>query len=334
MALNRRKQINTLMIFNENVSEIQPGYQYRVDFDSSTGQTASLLVYLPEQFPNARPSICVQSSASGCSHPWLNPNRVVVGAPGLVNYTVHTDLGRVVQAIKREMEKNLVIDGSNNLHNGQKQLQPSPQQQQPPVSAFSQSSVITNQSAAYPSKALPASLHQGPSTQSHVASSIPELNNLSQEEIKEMSENSVALDIFCEKLAIPMKERLDKELEALKGSVKEQSEQNITLKKDLLEAERSYGETLGKVDEQRAILGAASADINQMTDSFSVESISARLASASLSEETKSDDLAEAFLAGDTNIDDFLKNYLETRTKYHTAKVKLDKLKALRRGKW
>ena len=85
---------------------------------------------------------------------------------------------------------------------------------------------------------------------------------------------------------------------------------------------------------RQTVLGAASADINQMTDSFSVESISARLASASLSEETKSDDLAEAFLAGDTNIDDFLKNYLETRTKYHTAKVKLDKLKALRRGKW
>lgn len=124
-AIIKRKQINTLRsvmkeilgilsfsndsfsfrIFNENVSEIQPDVQYSVEFDLSSGQRATLLVFLPPGFPRERPVIRLKQTE--LHHPWLDANGTVVGAPGLINYTVHSDLGRVVQAIKRELEKSL-----------------------------------------------------------------------------------------------------------------------------------------------------------------------------------------------------------------------------------
>jgi hypothetical protein len=51
-------------------------------------------------------------------------------SPGLVSFGVHSDLGRVVQVIKRELEKNPPIF----KFNSQNQLLPQQQQQQQLVS--------------------------------------------------------------------------------------------------------------------------------------------------------------------------------------------------------
>ncbi|XP_053622091.1 vacuolar protein sorting-associated protein 37A-like [Plodia interpunctella] len=100
----RKRQIDTLKIFNDNVLEIDENTEYRVEF-TADGKSMSLTVILSPDFPNEKPSIFVNPAIQ---HPWISENNAqVVGAPGLINYTQHSDLGRVVQAIIREFQRSL-----------------------------------------------------------------------------------------------------------------------------------------------------------------------------------------------------------------------------------
>jgi len=126
LALDRRKQINTLLIFNENVSEVSPNLRYRVDFTAGSDALV-MIIDLPPKFPapgsQNRPVIRIESSQGsgyGLRHSWLDGRGNVIGAPGLNAYGTHSELGRVVQAIKRAFEKDppVVYGGHqpNNSH--------------------------------------------------------------------------------------------------------------------------------------------------------------------------------------------------------------------------
>ena len=98
----RKRQIDTLKIFNDHVVEVNENAEYRVEFIAD-GKNMSLTVLLGPEFPNEKPSIFVNPPIP---HPWIGENsNQVIGAPGLLNYTMHSDLGRVVQAIIREFQK-------------------------------------------------------------------------------------------------------------------------------------------------------------------------------------------------------------------------------------
>merc|ERR1711879_360961 len=85
------------------------------------GDRLVMVIFLPETFPlNTRPVIKIFFSGHGgddhqrnvdfdtkVTNPWLDINSSsVIGSPGLNTFGVHSELGRVVQAIKREFEKN------------------------------------------------------------------------------------------------------------------------------------------------------------------------------------------------------------------------------------
>ncbi|CAH2241914.1 vacuolar protein sorting-associated protein 37A-like [Pararge aegeria] len=120
--IQRKRQIDTLKIFNDNVTELHENAEYRVEF-SADGRNFSLNVVLTPEFPSEKPSIFVNPVFP---HPWLAENsNQVVGAPGLVNYTPHSDLGRVVQVIIREFAR----CGPNLLTQEDKSTDTSPQSQ-------------------------------------------------------------------------------------------------------------------------------------------------------------------------------------------------------------
>lgn len=98
----RRRQIDTLKIFNEHVIEVSENSEYRVEF-SANGTNMSLNVILGPEFPTEKPNIYVNPPIV---HAWVgDKSNQVIGAPGMINYTQHSDLGRVVQAIIREFQK-------------------------------------------------------------------------------------------------------------------------------------------------------------------------------------------------------------------------------------
>ncbi|CAG4967345.1 unnamed protein product [Colias eurytheme] len=98
----RKRQIDTLKIFNANVAEIKEFSEYKVEF-TANNRNMVLNIVLPPEFPNEKPAIFINPVFP---HPWLADNsNQVIGAPGLLNYTLHSDLGRVVQAIIREFQR-------------------------------------------------------------------------------------------------------------------------------------------------------------------------------------------------------------------------------------
>lgn len=71
----RKRQIDTLKIFNDNVTEIKENSEYRLDF-AANGKNMSLNVILSPEFPNEMPCIFVNPVIP---HPWLaeNSNQVL-----------------------------------------------------------------------------------------------------------------------------------------------------------------------------------------------------------------------------------------------------------------
>ncbi|KAK0167504.1 hypothetical protein PV327_004894 [Microctonus hyperodae] len=102
-AIKRKRQIDTLKIFNDNVIELREDAEYQVQFDAGDKRMA-IIVSLSPEFPLEKPVLRI--SPSVINHPWCNEHSEIVNAPGLINFTVHSDLGRVVQAIIREFSKN------------------------------------------------------------------------------------------------------------------------------------------------------------------------------------------------------------------------------------
>lgn len=101
----RQWQINTLRIFNNNVVVIKDNTEYRVEFKVGNNNM-SLDVVLSDIFPDDKPTIYINPAIV---HPWVLKNtNQVVDAPGLIEFTPNSDLGRVVQAIIREFQKAVV----------------------------------------------------------------------------------------------------------------------------------------------------------------------------------------------------------------------------------
>lgn len=145
----RKRQIDTLKVFNENVVEIKESSEYRIDFTVNQ-KNMCLNVILSPDFPNEKPSIFVNPPVL---HPWVAENsNQIVGAPGLLNFTIHSDLGRVVQAIIREFQKSVLN--------------------------------ITVEVSSRSSEASPRS------TVSAQSMLFPELNNFTIEELREILENT------------------------------------------------------------------------------------------------------------------------------------------------
>ncbi|XP_073965537.1 vacuolar protein sorting 37A isoform X2 [Choristoneura fumiferana] len=120
----RKRQIDTLKIFNDNVVELQENTEYKIDF-SINGKNFCLNVILSPDFPNEKPVILVNPCIS---HPWVAENsNHVVSAPGLIQFTVHSDLGRVVHAIIREFQRSVAVSSDDDKSNQDKLLESSPQ---------------------------------------------------------------------------------------------------------------------------------------------------------------------------------------------------------------
>ncbi|EDS33827.1 conserved hypothetical protein [Culex quinquefasciatus] len=78
----RRRQIDTLKIFNLNVQVVKENEEYLVNFDSG-GREIAINIILGAGFPNEKPKLIVSPILN---HPWVNANTgEVENAPGILN---------------------------------------------------------------------------------------------------------------------------------------------------------------------------------------------------------------------------------------------------------
>jgi len=337
MAFSRRKQINTLRIFNDNVTEVLPDSQYSVDFVAG-GQQLSLRVFLAPGFPETtRPALRVLPS--GLMHPWLEPGSGnVVGAPGLINYTVHSDLGRVVQAVKREFEKkppkplaNGSISSPADAAAAFVNQMPTPSQlpfHQNHFRTHTMPPHIARQQQHQQLGQLPPRQQPKPGGAS---SMIPGLAELSEEELRDMLDSDIAAKEFCSKLDNAAMEEVAQSKETARECIEAALEKNAelveeaeVLRKQIATKTSEFEGLKRQTHELCGKVGASNAGLASFASVCERTAVSAREA------EEESDKLAEDYISNPSgmSVEEFGKIYVSTRSKHHAHMVRVDKLKA------
>ena len=317
--LARRKQINTLRIFNENVIETRQDVEFQMTFEITGPLTLVMLILLPRDFPTgARPTIRLipkDSPNAKLQHPWINDINEVVGSPGLNSFrSSMTDLGRVVQAIKREFEKNppRILDSST----GSSRLT---------YTTTKQKSLSPPESSSIKSM-LPAELIPAASSRS-----IPEIEELSKEQLEELKNDPIAFGVFYRKLDVTTMTTLDGHATLLKKDIQSLLDSSSDcyssqrLAKELEDKKQLF---LERKQEFHSISQTSRDKVEQLkslVETLNTFKLCDNLSIASHTDELESDKCAEAFLAGDMPLDDFLADYVNVRTRHHIRKSKVER---------
>ncbi|XP_058060207.1 vacuolar protein sorting-associated protein 37A [Anopheles bellator] len=299
----RKRQIDTLKIFNHNVQEVVENEEYLVNFDCG-GREIAINIHLGTGFPNEKPKLIVSPILR---HQWVNPTTgEIEGAPGILNYTIHSDLGRIVQAVGREFEKHPPMVFNETPSTPQHHSHPQSQCRNGNVHEF----------AGEPRNVVsPNSSHeQDPFG----------LQKLTTEELSRLDEDEDYREDFIEKL--PFVQHQTDEMEQLMTRIEALATDNLA-RREALEERKGHLESLA-IEFKR--LGqhweSASQRYQRKAEDFSPQHIKELLQIAVSTADAKSDDEAQRFLAGDTDVGAFLQNFIETRKLYTQRKAKEDRL--------
>lgn len=310
----RKRQINTLKIFNDNVTEVQENSEYKVTFNSGRNEL-NLLVSLTPEFPNEKPILKISPSVS---HPWVNGDGEITSAPGLLNFTVHSDLGRVVQAIIREFERTpppLASDHSTTSITS-------------PTNPILESDSVGRASPSYHLSFMgrqtfsPPPLSTNTSTTQSVA--FPELNTLSLEELQYLSESTDRQEEFIDNL--PQMKEMNKTVDDLILQVEELAISNLTKRERLDDLKKAIDERIEEVTKLAFETERLNATYQTLSDNYAPRNIQEQLKLAANKEDRKSEKIAESFLNGELEVDKFLSIYLQSRMLSHTRRTKEEKL--------
>nr|CAD7201222.1 unnamed protein product [Timema douglasi] len=259
VASNRKRQIDTLKIFNDNVTEVQEDLEYKVDFLAG-GVNMVLLVSLSPDFPLDKPVLKVQPLVI---HPWVNDHSEIVSAPGLLNYTVHSDLGRVVQAIISEFSRNPPPVALGN----------EPQGSLPPLGG---SEVSTDQSSSLTRFPQVTGSYLGvypPQSPVHTVNTLtfPELLDLTTEELRTLNNSEDRQQDWVE--SMPQCARLNAELDALIECTQELAEENLRKKPELSRLRKETEGKLAAVKSLKNSFDSLSQEFQRRSEIYAPENI-------------------------------------------------------------
>ncbi|XP_033606810.1 vacuolar protein sorting-associated protein 37A isoform X2 [Cryptotermes secundus] len=286
-VVNRRRQIDTLKIFNDNVTEIQEDVEYRVEF-SAGGYSMAVQVSLCPEFPRKRPVLKVSPQID---HPWVNEQSEIISAPGLVN------------AIIREFERrppDLIGESAGRL--------PATHQK--------------GQEACTSGHTSPA--HIMPAFSQPRALSFPELQDLSTAELEHLSQSQDRLDDFIDKL--PVVQKLNNNVEDMITRNEELAKENLSKQPRLEELGYSVREKLDALAVLKNSYESLSQEYQRLSDRYAPGSIKESLRLAALHSDEESERIAEQFLGGRMSVEQFVSIYLQKRTVSQIRKTKEEKL--------
>lgn len=215
----------------------------------------------------------------------------------LKQFTVHSDLGRVVHAIIREFEK--TSPARCQTADAMNSMSPPQQQQQ-------HSKMLMN-------------LQTAP-----IQSSIPELCNISLEELQKLDSDPQYLNDFVDE--IPVVQRIQNDLDTLIGDVETMARESLSREHHLQELKANI-ET--KVDEFRQlgnVYDALSARYQKKSDEFAPQHIKELLQIAATNADGVCETHVEQFLGGETDVQQFLDQYREAKRISAMRKVKEERL--------
>ncbi|XP_065349500.1 vacuolar protein sorting-associated protein 37A [Cloeon dipterum] len=290
----RSKQINTLKVFNENVYEKVPGEEYQVE---PLAGDFIIFIKLPANFPDSKPSIIV---VPAISHPWVDEKTgEVSNAPGVRNFSEHSDLGRVVHAIVRELTKR-----QQQIGTPVKQIATSPPSAPNTFGQIGQ-----------------PNLNLADNEQSMLRSA---LSSLSVAQLQSLTESEDQCDEFLEQL--PPIKILEDEIDRIIAENEQISKETLEREGRLQELKEKVQEKVARVQSLSNHYEELSISYQELSNKFMPSAIKESLHSAAHECDQRSDKIAEQFLEGEMDIDAFLSDYIDARKMGHSRRVKEEKL--------
>ena len=285
--LSRQRQITTLKIYNETVEETIDNTEYRVKVKCQTLQLA-LVVRLPPEFPDLPPVILCSPPLL---HPWVSTGGRITGSPGLNNFTTHSDLGMVVAAIRRELEKSPAT------------LQPgssSQQQLQHPQASNSSSDPI-----------------------------VKKLSELDQEQLQDILDKDGAMYKFMSDLSYPPLDSMVDNISSMEENIRATAENNLQLQGQIETYRDSLLNKVQDYHEKKAEMEDHYTKLCELKQQVSGNVLADKLVRLSVNNEEESDKIADKFLSSELSVEDFLQDYIKIRKECHLQKLKADKVKML-----
>ncbi|XP_066143711.1 vacuolar protein sorting-associated protein 37A [Euwallacea fornicatus] len=303
---DRKQQITTLKIFNDNVTEITKNTDYEISFESGRNNLV-LRVTLGSDFPNEKPLLTISPLVA---HPWVNESGVIIKAPGLLSFTPHSDLGRVVQAIIREFQRNPPKPTLTSRHS-KVSIQDGDNKQKC-YSSFSKIDYSPHHVTISDNTVLSSSLK------------LPELNLLSFEELRFIDECVDRQAEFVDDLATMREQR--RYLEELELQLKDIAEENLCKEQQLNQAKdavnRRIEEAVKLTFENERLY---SVYLN-LSEKYLPRNIQEELSKAAKEAEEEGEKMVESFLHGDLDVDKFLNLFIKSKSLYQLRKTKEEKL--------
>ncbi|XP_012156942.1 vacuolar protein sorting-associated protein 37A [Ceratitis capitata] len=308
----RKRQIDTLKVFNDNVVEVAEQEEYCIHFESS-GRTLLLTVKLSVNFPNERPKIVISPTVQ---HHWVNAaTGEVETAPGLLNYSQHSDLGRVVQAIIREYER----------------FPPPFANIGSPITIPTRVTNINNATAtptSYAAKSLDSSNENSPLDSSKSSkmneSSLPNLSTLSLDELKQLDSDPQFFDDFIEEMSVV--QHLNEELDSMISQVEIISRENESKETHLVELKRKLSDDVTALKN----LGEKCDQLNKKylkkSEEYAPQHIRELLQIAASNADSECERHVEQFLNGKIDVQTFLNNYTHSKKISAERKAKEERL--------
>ncbi|GJQ70224.1 putative modifier of rudimentary (Mod(r)) protein [Trypoxylus dichotomus] len=307
----RKRQIDTLKVFNDNVTEITEGSEYQVQFCAG-GHNLILIVNLTKDFPNEKPIIKISPLII---HPWVNNEGEVISAPGLLNFTAYSDLGRVVQAIIREFVRTpppLATDQQiNNITSPTVPIR----------DCENMGKISPNYQSNYLSR---HSFSTSQATNVFQTIAFPELNSYALDELVFLSENEERREEFIDNLQ--QVRDMNKMLDDMISHIEELADLNLNKEQQLEELQKDIDLRIQEVTKLAFENERLNITYQNLSDKYSPENIKDQLKLAAEKSEAESEEIADAFLKGEIDVDKFVNVYIQSRTLTQMRKTKEEKL--------
>uniref|UniRef100_A0A3Q2G4U3 VPS37A subunit of ESCRT-I n=1 Tax=Cyprinodon variegatus TaxID=28743 RepID=A0A3Q2G4U3_CYPVA len=347
--------VKTTLILN--LTEIQKDVEYRLPF-TVNNSTISVNILLPPQFPQEKPVVSVYPPVG--HHLIDSNNGTVITSPLIANFSMHSDLGKVIQSLLDEFWKSppvLMSAGptgfpymykppypSQAFHYGPRHVGPSQTPPPGPGPAPSQApmphpavdmvhgvprapapyGLITELPLPVPTGDSQAGLNGHMYKMPEIPESFPELCDKTLTQLSDMSENEdVLLEFF---VSLPQLKQVTSDKEELVNSIVEMAKKNLHMEPQL---EGKRQEMLYKFEQLTQMKSAFETKMqrqHELSESCSLSTLQARLKVAAHQAEEESEETAENFLEGRIDIDEFLTSFMEKRTLCHSRRAKEEKL--------
>ncbi|RUS23074.1 hypothetical protein BC937DRAFT_92737 [Endogone sp. FLAS-F59071] len=301
----KRKQIMSLLNYNNSVKELSKDTQFEVPCALPSGWTIYLIVNLPSTFPDSPPVITVSPAAS---HAWLDTN-VVVGHEKLRPnvWGAHASLGKLVKEIKDEFVARVPIkNGSSGSGENGSTAGSSPQSY-----------------STKPPPPIPSDTSAATSKHQVVAMECPPIMGMSEEELEELLADDYAFTRFFDELEQVRNMRIVQE--ELRSGNETLANKNLSKEAELKQLQATVTELNDQYQELRSEFDEKILLQQEALKRFSRSALLARLRSAVYESDELSESIAQSFLDGKLDHDVFVREFRELRKVYHLRASKVER---------